>query len=385
MENHNFWKTQPVLETEIISESDFGPIETPKLESIKMEPYNLPDGFEFYTLDLKADEDILKVQTFLNNNYLEADGDNMRFAYSIETIKWITMCPNYFPELFICVRTKNNKQIIATIFGIPVKVKVFDKIIEQVEIDLLCVSKKFRNKRLAPVMIKEVTRRTNLRGIFQAVYTAGLELPNKLSTIQYYHRIISVKKMESIGFYELPNNNFSLYEKFYKVKIPKLDNSCIIRPFELKDVDICLTKLNKYLMQYKLTHVFDKDGFIHYFMPKNNVVYTYVVEKDNIVTDMISFFIIDNTISNNAKYNEYKAGYLYYYFNESLKLEDLLDIGFYYAKTKNIDVFNILNMFDLNNAVEKCKFLPGNGYLNYYLYNYKCNPMNTNEVAFPMF
>lgn len=384
MENHIFWKTQPVVETTNILDTDFGPIETPKLEDIKKEPYNLPDGFEFYTLDLNKEEDMLKIQTFLNNNYLESD-DNMRFAYSIETIKWITMCPAHFPELFICVRTTINKQIIATIFGIPVKVKVFDKVIEQVEIDLLCVNKKFRNKRLAPVMIKEVTRRTNLRGIFQAVYTTGLDLPNKLATIQYYHRIINVKKMASIGFYNMPNNNVSIYEKLYKVNIPKLENSYIIRPLELKDVDVCLIKLNNYLKQYKLTHVFDKDGFIHYFTPTQNIIYTYVVEKDNIITDMISFFVIDNTISNNKDYKEYKAGYLYYYFNESLNLEDLFNIGFFYAKSQNIDVFNILNMFNLNDVVDKCKFLSGTGHLNYYLYNYKCNSMKINEVALPMF
>ena len=35
------------------------------------------------------------------------------------------------------------------------------------EINFLCIHKKLRAKRLAPVLIKEVTRRVNLRGIFQ--------------------------------------------------------------------------------------------------------------------------------------------------------------------------------------------------------------------------
>lgn len=385
MENHTFWKTQPIVKTEIISESDFGPLEYPTLDQIRKEPYNLPEGFEFYTLDLTNDNDLIKVQTFLNNNYLESDNDNLKFAYSCDSIKWITMCPNYFPELFICVRTVSSKQIIATIFGIPVKVKVFDKIINQVEIDLLCVSKKFRNKRLAPVMIKEVTRRTNLRGIFQAIYTAGMELPNKLATIQYYHRIINVKKMASIGFYSVPGNNFSLYEKLYKVNLPKIESSCKIRPFELKDVDICLEKLNNHNSKYNLTHVFDKEGFTHYFMPKNNIVYTFVIENNGTISDMISFFIIDNIVSNNEKYKEYKAAYLYYFFNESLKLDELINIGVFYAKENNVDVFNLLNMFNLETILSECKFIAGSGSLNYYLYNYKCNPIKTNELAFPMF
>jgi hypothetical protein len=50
-----------------------------------------------------------------------------------------------------------------------------------VEINFLCVHKKLRSKRLAPVLIKEITRRVNLNGIFQAVYTAGVILPSLVS------------------------------------------------------------------------------------------------------------------------------------------------------------------------------------------------------------
>lgn len=39
--------------------------------------------------------------------------------------------------------------------------------IPTVEINFLCVHKKLRAKRLAPVLIKEVTRRVNLMGIWQ--------------------------------------------------------------------------------------------------------------------------------------------------------------------------------------------------------------------------
>jgi glycylpeptide N-tetradecanoyltransferase len=385
MEQHAFWKTQPIVETVIIPESEFGSIEDSSTKEIKTESCNLPSGFEFYTLNLDDENELIGLQTFLNNNYLEMDDENMKFAYSIESIKWITQCPNYFPELAICVRTCSSKQIIATIFGTPVMVKVYNKIIPQVEINLLCVNKKFRNKNLAPVMIKEVTRRTNLRGLFQAVYTTGLVLPNKLCTARYYHRLINVKRMSSIGFYNLPTDNMSMYEKLYRIPVPKLDSEYKIRPMEISDVDICLEKLNIKLSQYKLTRVFDKENFIHYFLPNPNVNYTWVIEKNNVVTDMISFYIIDNTVLNNPHCTRYKAGYLYYFFNESLELGKLINIGLFYAKEVGVDVFNILNMFDLDKIITDCKFLGGSGYLHYYLYNYKCNSLNFHELAFPMF
>ena len=50
-----------------------------------------------------------------------------------------------------------------------------------VEINYLCVHKKLRSKRVAPVLIKEITRRVNLTGVFQAVYTAGVILPSPVS------------------------------------------------------------------------------------------------------------------------------------------------------------------------------------------------------------
>ncbi len=44
--------------------------------------------------------------------------------------------------------------------------KVDGKKVKMAEINFLCVYKKLRDKRLAPVLIKEVTRRVNMRKIW---------------------------------------------------------------------------------------------------------------------------------------------------------------------------------------------------------------------------
>ena len=53
------------------------------------------------------------------------------------------------------------------------------------EINFLCVHKKLRSKRVAPVLIREITRRVHLEGIFQAVYTAGVVLPKPVACCRY--------------------------------------------------------------------------------------------------------------------------------------------------------------------------------------------------------
>jgi glycylpeptide N-tetradecanoyltransferase len=96
-----------------------------------------------------------------------------------------------------------------------------------VEINFLCVHKKLRLKRMAPVLIKEITRRVNLEGIFQAVYTAGVVLPGIVSKCRYvfylsypflflinksiyinryWHRSLNVKKLLAVKFSHLGRN-----------------------------------------------------------------------------------------------------------------------------------------------------------------------------------
>ena len=69
-----------------------------------------------------------------------------------------------------------------------------------VEINFLCVHKKLRSKRLAPVMIKEITRRVNLCDVWQAAYTAGVVLPKPVSVCRYWHRSLNPKKLIEVGF-----------------------------------------------------------------------------------------------------------------------------------------------------------------------------------------
>jgi glycylpeptide N-tetradecanoyltransferase len=56
---------------------------------------------------------------------------------------------------------------------------------------------------VAGVHAQEITRRVNLRGIWQAAYTAGVVLPKPMATTQYWHRSLNPKKLISVGFSRL--------------------------------------------------------------------------------------------------------------------------------------------------------------------------------------
>ena len=92
------------------------------------------------------------------------------------------MQPPDWKQVWHCgVRNAKNKKLLAFISAIPATMRMNENSQFLVEINFLCVHKKLRSKRLAPVLIKEITRRVNLRGIFQAVYTAGVVLPKPVA------------------------------------------------------------------------------------------------------------------------------------------------------------------------------------------------------------
>ena len=89
------------------------------------------------------------------------------------------------------------------ITGVPASLRVNGAAIEAAEINFLCVHKKLRAKRLTPLLIKEVTRRVNLTGVWHAAFTAGVVIPKPAATCRYYHRSLNPKKLIEVGFSSL--------------------------------------------------------------------------------------------------------------------------------------------------------------------------------------
>lgn len=205
--NYKFWSTQPVPkldENEICANEA---IEADKaISEIRQDPYSLPEGFEWDTMHIDDQSVLKELYTLLNENYVEDDDAMFRFDYQPEFLKWALQPPGWRPEWHVGVRVSKSKKLVGFISAIPGQVRVYDKVLKIVEINFLCVHKKLRAKRVAPVLIREITRRVNLTGIFQAVYTAGVVLPKPVATCRYWHRSLNAKKLIDVQFSHLSRN-----------------------------------------------------------------------------------------------------------------------------------------------------------------------------------
>lgn len=383
---HKFWETQPVGQFNEIGDSSLpeGPIEQPTpLSEVKQEPYNLPAPYEWITCDMDTKEMCNEVYNLLTNNYVEDDENMFRFNYSMEFLQWALRPPGHYKSWHIGVRVKTSKKLVAFITGVPARIRVRDNVVTMAEVNFLCVHKKLRSKRLAPVMIKEVTRRVHLENIWQAAYTAGVVIPTPVATCQYWHRSLNPKKLIDVGFSRLgPRMTMSRTIKLYK--LPDSTVTPGFRKMELRDVAAVTRLLRGYLSQFVVAPDLDESDVEHWLLPKENVVDGYVVESPETheIMDFCSFYTLPSTIIGNPNYSTLKAAYSYYNVATKTPLIQLMNDALIVAKKNDYDVFNALDVMENESFLKELKFGPGDGKLHYYLYNYRLrHPIKPSELG----
>lgn len=327
------------------------------------------------------------------------------------------MSPGWKKEWHVGVRATKSGKLVASICGVPTEVRVRGQKLKVIEINFLCVHKKLRSKRLAPVLIKEITRRCYLNGIYQAVYTAGVLLPTPVSSCRYYHRSLDWLKLYEVGFSSLPYGSTKA-RQVTKNHLPSSTSTPRLRPMEPEDIDAVYDLLERYLRRYDINPAFTKEEVAHWLVHKESpgkeqVVWSYVAEdvETHNITDFFSFYCLPSTVIQHPKHQEVRAAYLHYYATETAFTNDikaykdrllmLMNDALILAKRvsppissprvhcspylsvlimscvcqTHFDVFNALTTQDNPLFLEQLKFGAGISQLHFYLYNYRTTPI----------
>lgn len=435
MGEHKFWATQPVPQFgEGVPQQD-GPIEPSKPASeVRQAPYPLPKDFEWALVDITDDAELKELYELLSANYVEDDDASFRFKYSAEFLRWALMPPGWHPEWHVGVRvapkksevtqgTSQKGRLVAFISAVPVTLRVRNSQFDASEVNFLCVHKKLRSKRLAPVLIKEVTRQCHLKGIFQAIYTAGVVIPTPVSTCRYFHRLLNVQKLVDIKFTTVPRGSTMarMIRQFHLPSTPRLMNSEQAAIFgnndgkgksaelpthglrEMEDRDVpAVTRLwERYMKRFDMVPVMKEEDIRHHLLSgrgegpitngrrEGQVVWSFVYEDPTSgeVTDYFSFYTLPSTVMQaNEKHSQLDAAYLFYYASDVAlstsddsrlrkRLEELITDAMIVAVQAKFDVFNALTLMDNPLFLADLKFGSGDGLLNFYLYNWRTPPL----------
>lgn len=220
------------------------------------------------------------------------------------------------------VRASKSQKLVAFISGVPVDLRVRSKVLRSAEINFLCIHKKLREKRLAPVLIKEITRRCYILNIFQAIYTTGIVLPKPVSTCRYFHRSLDWLKLYEVGFSPLPAKSTKA-RQITRFHLPSNTSTPGLRSMQSKDVGAVHDLLQRYLKRFDMAPEYTKEEIDHWLLHKDKhteqVIWTYVVEEPEThrITDFISFYCLESSVINNRKHDAVRAAYLFYYASET--------------------------------------------------------------------
>eukprot|EP01083_Nonionella_stella_P017732 49661_1 len=380
---HKFWNKQPVPEMGQKFDDDVnGPIEVKALADVRKQPLLLPKQFEWVELDLTDDKEVDELYHLLANHYVEDDDNRFRFNYSKQFLRWALMVPGYLKQWHLGVRVVKSGALCGCITAIPASVRIYEKPVKMVEINFLCVHKKLRRNRLAPVLIKEITRRVNCTERWQAVYTAGVVIPKPIASNRYWHRSLNPEKLVDVGFSSM-NKRMTKPRLRKLYKLPSKTASPGLRQMMERDCESAHALLSKYLPKFGLHVEFTLDEFKHCFLAREGVVYSFVIENEETqtVTDFISFYELPSSIMNHPKYKGMRAAYSYYNVATSVSWSKIMYDSLILANQLKFDVFNSLDVMENQTFLKELKFKIGDGHLQYYLYNWKCKELTPEQVA----
>lgn len=375
-----FWNTQPVpkMDQKVTSIGPIDPNTDPLLA--RQEPYAMPAGFEWVSLDVHNQAEIEEMYKLLTENYVEDDDNMFRFDYSIPFLLWALTPPGYLKDWHLGVRSLKSGKLMALITAAPADMRVYDQLLPMVEINFLCVHKKLRSKRLAPVLIKEVTRRVNIAGRWQAVYTAGALLPKPVARCRYYHRSLNPKKLIEVNFSRL-QARMTMARTIKLYKLPDTLSSDL-REMTPEDVPSVCALLNNYLNRSTMAPVLSLEDCAHWLLPRHGVINSFVIsDSTGAVTDLCSFYHLPSSVMGNPKHDRLKSAYSYYNVATTMELVDLMRESLVLARNMGADVFNALDLMENRKVFEPLKFGIGDGHLQYYLYNYQCPDLLPEDVG----
>jgi len=427
---HEFWSTQPVAQeaSDISGNTQVAPIRIPDLTSVSKAPLPLPEEYEWCELQIGNEEHMRELQRFLRKYYVEDESGVYRFEYSTSLLRWWLSAPPCSgleapedPDLYsVGLRLKSPKpqkddvegephnpgsdtaqahpagapgELVGYISGISADIAISGTDAKMLLVDFLCLRRDLRNSRLAPVLIKELTRRAYLHGIYQAVYTGGKELSQPVVTAPYFHRLLNVPKLVHLRFAAMPPG-MALRKYQEENRLPLLvthlrNNFRLLRE---GDIDRLYTIYHDFAARrFKFYQKFTPEAFRHFITNLDKATATYVFCKDDEPIAFISWYTVDSAVLDkklvtNKAYSYIRNAYIFQYAIEKDRDPELTDQALFLCAMHKMaethcDVCTCLAMGSNFEPIRKLRFAQGDGYLNYYMFNTKWVPLDSTDVS----
>ena len=307
---HPFWFKQPV--SHYFSLQTNNGIITDKV----MLPHKIHNNYDVKFIDISNKKIIKEMTKLLNKNY--AISDKYNYNFTPEYIYWMlsTPCKLYDKDI-----------LIGFICGRPIEISIYNKKINSFYVDLLCIEKEYRKKKLAEVLISNMAYYGSLEKYKTFIFKKeGFPLPFKFISF-YQNYYIVTDNIKNIKFnrnlINISGNNYLQKRTFNYIK-----------------------KMQKYSLYINYTF----EEFCHFFI--NKYTYTYVISIDGDIKGIFSLHNSHITLEKNKKSIEL----LLFINEEEDKDQEYLDSIIYICKKKGFNCLTLINNCENNRLLHRYNF-----------------------------
>lgn len=367
--NYAFWSGQPVPLLD-----EFIPKQTQITNlTLSDEPVTAPQPYEFQILDLSLDENLEKLTKFLENNYVSLDSKRSKTIYTSSFLRWLLLEPQ---SINLCLISKGI--LGGFVHGSVKKLQVYDDQLDSGEVSFLCVHSKLRGKNVATLLISEMKRQLNkLANLQVGFFETTTYLPSPFCAVKTFHRPINYVKLVESGYIEKTKGNVDSAIGYYAIQGKLSDNLVKLTEDLYQDAYECY---KTYIEKYCFYEILSFGQFIYKYC-SNADIQTYVfTDKTRKPIDILSFY----TMKTQKKMN-IRACILYLYTSNITTPISLLKNLTIFASENKCDVVTVTNELENEGILVGNKFAESKESKKLYFYNYKCPPLNANQMYKPGF
>lgn len=362
------------------------------------EKIKLPKGFQF--IDLKVSEHLERITSFLNEHYVDSG-----VVYTQEYIDFLFKSPRkHFRKLKSCsidywligIEEISTGILYGFIGARPLQYFIDGRLVDGMIVDCMCVAKSLRGKRMSVVLMKEMYKRLkHIENDCMTLFCTSTDLPFQPLTAfsKLLYRDIISNKIMSESEKELLNDLIKKRDNEQDVTLIKQLNNQIaelqndssninctqdihqIRLANKRDIDDLMKIYNNYNKKYRFFRIYNKKEFEHFFMPRKDMVYTYLLtNSQGEVKDFITLHVF---YSNQGS----KIAYVYYvsFINDKL-LELFMKNIMYILKENDVERVLCYEWLGVSSVLsDKLQFKPLGVSKAFYAFNYNTKSIGSNE------
>lgn len=358
------WEGLPVLPCGA-TVKEVGPMEHGP--DTRREPYPLPSGFVWESMDIDDLSVLEEVVTFVC--------PNSTYKLSQYRVAWLLRRPGWCKDWMVGIRVVATKRLVGMICGVPSKIAIGEEILKVILFRYIRVHKKYGGKRMEYMLVREVMRRANKHGFYQGIIFQPQTMLHCIVNTKSWQFTLTQRILIHHGYISAERSHF---------KVPRFTKTPGLRKIRKDDLPKAFKFVNNYLSKYFIRPVFDDEEiFAYVFMSKPKTITTYVVADKTTgdITDMFSF-MHSWLIYDQETGDYYYEAAMYYFFSTTTPQKQLLTDALVLAKGDGCDSFQAIDMPIDRNIFHEMNFFPGNTmYMS--LYNYQCPELPISEVYCP--